>query len=174
MPKICPVADKWMLISWILARIKFLKMSARWSIQDDNINVGRVMNFLLWCIYLMNWTEPWTELNGTELIELKWVRVFIIIILTFPGNFEMHWNIGANPPRLMVCVSMGGGVVPQLWEKCHSGRFFNVFEKIFCKCASFFLPRLWGEKKSKSDFRTPLAGGPNVRYNTPPPLISGS
>ena len=28
------------------------------------------------------------------------------------------------------------------------------------------------KKKSKSDFRTPLAGGPNVRYNTPP-LIRG-
>ena len=61
-----------------------------------------------------------------------------------------------------------GGAVPQLWEKRHSGRLFKVFEKIFCKCASFFLPRLCGEKKSKSDFRTPLAGGPNVRYNTPP------
>ena len=63
---------------------------------------------------------------------------------------------------------MGGVLYRRFGRSDILGDFLKFSKKSFGSVRLFSFPNFWAKKKSKSDFRTPLAGGPNVRYNTPP------
>ena len=73
----------------------------------------------------------------------------------------------------MVCVRMGGGgLYHQFGKNGILGDFLGISKKSFANVPFFCFSNFWAKKLPKSDFRTPLAGGPKVRYNTPQ-LIRG-
>ena len=74
----------------------------------------------------------------------------------------------------MVCVSMGGVLYRGFGKNDILGDFLRFSKKSFASVRLFSFRNFLAKKISKSDFRTPLTGGPNVRYDTPPPLIRGS
>ena len=65
---------------------------------------------------------------------------------------------------------MGGVLYRSFGKSDILGDFLTFSKKSFASVRLFSFLEFEAKKKSKSDFRTPLAGGPNVRYNTPPPI----